>query len=119
MVNLRCELKKKYDSAIICYLNRPLYFPHYIITAWNPKSKKRSLAQNKQANLLLEQELVKMINEKYIGRCIGASTDGIWQEESYWVAGGLLDFLEYLGKKYGQEAIYKAKSPFNLEVIWL
>ena len=116
------DLKSFYDSTLICFIDSPdTYFKEgahlYIITAANPFSRSQKQVLNRNSNKKLETDLVNM--DLVFGKCIGGSVDGAWQEESFWVICTKEEVLTSLGRTYKQNAIYKAKSPYDIQVIWL
>jgi hypothetical protein len=113
------DLKRFYESTVVCYLDTPIGYPHYIITAWNPFSEKRDLDQNREANKQLEDKLIRLVNQpSQIGRCIGSDTGGHWQEESFWVMGVAKEKILELARLYEQHAVFLVHSPQERELIW-
>ena len=115
----KTELNNIYNSTFICYVDIPTTYPHYIITAWNPYSEQVAIEQNRAANIELEALLQSPSKLTNYGKCIGSSRFGEWQEESYWVTCLNEEMIKSLGRTYKQNAIYKAKSPYDIQVIWL
>lgn len=81
---------------------------YFVITAWNPFSKKLSLAENRQRNIELEKDLLYARAE--ILKAIGRSDDWKWFEESFAVRD--IDMIEIvrIAKKYQQNAIFQLSS---------
>lgn len=81
---------------------------YFVITAWNPFSKKLSLAENRQKNIELEKDLLYARAE--ILKAIGRSDDWKWFEESFAVRD--IDMIEIvrIAKKYQQNGIFQLSS---------
>jgi len=77
---------------------------YFLITAWNPFSKKLSVVENLKRNELLLEDLRTLGAE--LMRAIGRSPDWEWFEESFAVKKVSLELLIDLAKKYEQNAIF-------------
>lgn len=74
------------------------------ITAFNPASSKRSMAENLRDHQALKQDLLARLIEPVEGE--GAHPNGSWDAETSWLAPGLsLEEASEIGRAYGQDAI--------------
>jgi hypothetical protein len=88
------------------------------LTAWNPRSERRSAEQNAMANQELEQRLVASGFECWPGR--GHDPSGDWPAEaSVFVPGLGLEAACLHGRHFGQNAILHAGDDAVPRLVWL
>lgn len=116
------ELQKLYDQSIVAYIEPPQQpkFDHYIITAWNPMSKKVSEEENIKANEQLLKDIQLLADKEDYGLCYGYHPDDSWREDGFWVSSEAIDDEQImtLARKYHQIAIYK-QTQTSRPVIWV
>lgn len=77
---------------------------YIFVTAWNPRSEMRPLAENQQRNKHLETELRKVA--RHVAPAIGIGADGDWPpEESFWATDISPENAVRLGEQFQQNAI--------------
>ena len=72
------------------------------ITAWNPLPEILSFEENVERNNLLREELLSLGYVCHLGK--GVSSDGQWQEESFFIENIDKDSALKISNKYGQLA---------------
>ena len=90
-------------------------FTGHIITAWNPYSEKQSDELNVKSNKLLMHDLSKFADS--IFDAVGQNEEGTWIEKGFAIS-GLEDATAIeIGRKFGQNAIFKVIDG-RPQVVW-
>ena len=118
----RSELNEEYQKTILTLLINGIEVPlentvftGHIITAWNPYSVQQREEMNKDANDQLLRVLLRFTNS--IIEAVGQNKDGTWIEKGF-----AIDNLEdqaaiEIGRKFGQNAIFKVVNGKS-QVVW-
>jgi hypothetical protein len=83
----------------------PFTSPVYVITAHNPRGRRRPADVNEHDNARLAADLVS-VGAGFV-RAVGGSEDGSWSEASFLAWGIDEDTALRLGAAYGQDAIFE------------
>ena len=86
------------------------------ITAWNPLPEILSLEENLERNNALLTELTAMSYVCHLGK--GVSSDGQWQEESFFIENIDIETAFKIAKKYGQLAFIYGCLNKEIELIY-
>ena len=114
------ELHQAYEETVIeLFMTEDLlqnfgWEQYFLITAWNPFSKKLSFAENQERNLSLGRDLLQ--SGASVTKALGRSVDWEWVEESFAVKNINLENVIRLAKKYEQNAIFEV-SPNGRKII--
>ena len=118
----RSELEEEYrKSEITLVVNEievPLAlsgFTGHIITASNPYSVKQTDESNDESNKRLMQDLVEMVD--LIIEAVGRNKEGTWAEKGFAISGLEDEAAIEIGRKFGQNAIFKVVDGKS-QVVW-
>ncbi len=79
----------------------------FIITAWNPRSRRLELEENQARNAALAHQLQALNAE--VWPAVGRDRLDRWREESYAVSGITLEQALELGRDFEQNAIFEVQ----------
>ena len=118
----RSELNEEYQKTILTLLidgfEVPLertIFTGHIITAWNPYSVQQTEELNRDANNQLLEDLYRFTHS--IVEAIGQNKEGTWIEKGFAVNNLDNQAAMEIGRKYGQNAIFKVVNGKS-QVVW-
>ena len=116
------ELNEEYQNTILTILidgievllERTIFTGH-IITAWNPYSVQQTEELNRDANNQLLEDLYRFTHS--IVEAIGQNKEGTWIEKGFAVNNLDNQAAMEIGRKYGQNAIFKVVNGKS-QVVW-
>ena len=82
--------------------------PVHVITAWNPGGSQWNEKLNRQANVGLLEILTR--RGLHVSPVMGASPDGLWEEESFLITNSGMGYARELAEKFDQRAIFELDS---------